>query len=143
MTIQNLELTSVEGKRFIRRDEPIHRLSINSNSSITLVNPLNEGEAEVEFRYTVDYTGVGFIKIEGRLIFKGDATTLAADWSAKRNMPDNVAQELHTAIMGACIPETIVLARDLNLTLPIPLPKIDLEKAKGGKVDQTSGMEVA
>ena len=143
MTIQNLELTSIEGKRFIKRDEPIHRLNINSNSSITLVNPVSEGEAEVEFRYTVDYIGVGFIKIEGRLIFKGDAHTLAADWSAKRNMPDEVAQELHSAIMGACIPETVVLARDLNLTLPIPLPKIDLKKGKGGKGEQASGMEVA
>jgi hypothetical protein len=143
MTIQNLELTSVEGKRFIKRDEPIHQININSNSSITLVNQIDDGQAEVEFRYTVNYIGVGFIKIEGRLVFRGDAPTLAADWSAKRNMPDNIAQELHTAIMGFCIPETVVLARDLNLTLPIPLPKIDLKKAKGGKGDQVSGMEVA
>jgi hypothetical protein len=143
MTIQNLELTSIEGKRFVRRDEPIHQLNINSNSSITLVNQINDGEAEIEFRYTVNYMGVGFIKVEGRLIFKGEAPTLAADWSAKRNMPDKVAQELHSAIMGACIPETVVLARDLNLTLPIPLPKIDLKKAKGQTGGEVSGMEVA
>ena len=143
MTIQNLELTSVEGKRFVKRDEPIHQININSNSSITMVNQIDDGQAEIEFRYTVNYIGVGFIKIEGRLVFKGDAPTLASDWSAKRNMPDNVAQELHMAIMGSCIPETVVIARDLNLTLPIPLPKIDLKKAKGGKSDHVSGMEIA
>jgi hypothetical protein len=143
MTIQNLELTSIEGKRFVKRDEPIHQLNINSNSSITLVNAVTDGEAEIEFRYTVNYIGVGFIKIEGRLVFTGDAPSLAADWSSKRNMPDTVAQELHTAIMGACIPETVVLARDLNLTLPIPLPKIDMKKAKGGTAADLGGMEVA
>ena len=79
MTIQNLELTSVEGKRFIKRDEPIHQINISSNSSITMVNQIDDGQVEIEFRYTVNYIGVGFIKIEGRLVFKGDAPTLAAD----------------------------------------------------------------
>jgi hypothetical protein len=118
-------------------------MNINSNSSITMVNQVSDGEADIEFRYTVNYMSVGFIKIEGRLTYKGDAPSLAADWHAKRNMPDNVAQELHTAIMGVCIPESVVIARDLNLTLPIPLPKIDLKKGKGAKPDSLGGMEVA
>ncbi len=143
MTISNVELTSVEGKRFVKRDEPIHQLNINSNSSITQVTPLDEGQAEVEFRYTVNYIGVGFIKIEGRMLFKGDATNLAADWGAKRNMPDDVAQEIHSAIMGVCIPESVVVARDLNLTMPIPLPKIDLKKFKSKQGVEGPGMEVA
>ena len=143
MTVQNLELTSIEGKRFIKRDEPIHQLNINSNSSITLVNQVSDSEADIEFRYTVNYMSVGFIKIEGRLTFKGDAPNLAADWHAKRNMPDNVAQELHTAIMGACIPESVVIARDLHLMMPIPLPKVDLKKGKGDRGETLGGMEVA
>jgi hypothetical protein len=143
MTISNVELTSVEGKRFVKRDEPIHQLNINSNSSITQVTPLDEGQADVEFRYTVNYIGVGFIKIEGRMLFKGDANNLAADWSAKRNMPDDVAQEIHGAIMGVCIPESVIVARDLNLTMPIPLPKIDLKKFKSKQGEEGPGMEVA
>ncbi len=143
MSIENLELTSLEGKRFVKRDEPIHQMNISSNSSITLVNQVNDAEAEIEFRYTVNYMSVGFIKIEGRLTYKGDAPSLAADWHAKRNMPDNVAQELHSAIMGTCIPESVVIARDLHLMLPIPLPKVDIKKGKGAKADSFSGMEVA
>ena len=147
MPLSNLELTSIEGKRFVKRDEPIHQLSINSNSSVTRVAQIAEDQAEVEFRYTVNYIGVGFIKIEGRLLFKGDAPSLVADWTSKRNMPDNVAQELHNAIMGTCIPESVIIARDLNLMVPIPLPKIDLKKAKeagkAGEAGSLGGMEVA
>jgi hypothetical protein len=70
-----------------------------------------------------------------------------ADWSSKRNMPDTVAQELHTAIMGTCIPESVLIARDLNLMVPIPLPKIDLKKVKeagkAGEAGSLGGMEVA
>ncbi len=143
MTIHNLELISIEGKRFIKRDEPIQQMNISSNSSITMVNQVSDGEADIEFRYTVNYMSVGFIKIEGRLTYKGDAPSLAADWHAKRNMPDNVAQELHSAIMGTCIPESVVIARDLHMALPIPLPKIDLKKAKGAKPGTIGGMEVA
>jgi len=147
MPLSNIELTSVEGKRFVRRDEPIHKLDINSNSSVTRVQQIAEDQAEVEFRYTVNYIGVGFIKIEGRLLFKGDAAALVTDWSSKRNMPDTVAQELHTAIMGTCIPESVIIARDLNLMVPIPLPKIDLKKAKeagkAGEAGSLGGMEVA
>ena len=143
MSIQNVEITSIEGKRFIRRDEPIHQLNISSNSSVTSVNQTSDEEADVEFRYTVDYRGVGFIKIEGRLQFKGDASSLVSNWAAKRNMPDDVAQELHNAIMGICIPETVVIARDLNLMMPIPMPKVDLKKAKAGTGGDIGGMEVA
>lgn len=143
MPLSNVELTAIEAKRFVKRDEPIHQLSINSNSSVTRVAQVAEDQAEVEFRYTVNYIGVGFIKIEGRLMFKGDAASLVSDWSAKRNMPDAIAQELHTAIMGTCIPESVVLARDLNLMVPIPLPKIDLKKAKGKTDGEIGGMEVA
>ena len=143
MPVTNVELTSLEAKRFVKKDEPIHQLNINSNSSVTLVNQVGEDRAEVEFRYTVNYIGVGFIKIEGRLTFKGDAASLASDWSEKRNMPDNVAQELHNAIMGSCIPESVVLARDLNLMMPIPLPKVDIKRAKKTSGSDGSGIEVA
>lgn len=143
MPIKNMELTSIEGKRFVRRDEPIRHLNIDLSTSITPVNQVAEDEAEIEFRHTVTYRGVGFIKIEGRLTFNGDAGSLVADWQANRNMPEEIARELHSAIMNVCIPESVLIARDLNLTMPIPPINIDLKKAKKGKIDSVGGMEVA
>ena len=143
MPVKNLELTSIEGKRFIKRDEPIRHLNIDISTSITPVNQTAEDQAEIEFRHTVTYRGVGFIKIEGRMIFIGDAATLVEDWQANKHMPDETARELHSAIMGVCIPESVLIARDLNLTMPIPPINIDLKKAKKGKIDTVGGMEVA
>jgi hypothetical protein len=143
MPVKNLELTSIEGKRFVRRDEPIRHLNIDLSTSITPVNQTAEDQAEVEFRHTVTYRGVGFIKIEGRMIFVGDAEALMADWQSNKNMPEDTAREMHSAIMGVCIPESVLIARDLNLTMPIPPLNIDLKKAKKGKIDSVGGMEVA
>jgi hypothetical protein len=143
MPVKNLELTSIEGKRFVRRDEPIRHLNIDLSTSITPVNQIADDEADIEFRHTVTYRGVGFIKIEGRMTFVGEAETLVADWQANKNMPEETARELHSAIMGVCIPESVLIARDLNLTMPIPPLNIDLKKAKKGKIDSIGGMEVA
>ncbi len=45
--------------------------------------------------------------------------------------------------MGTCIPESVVIARDLSLMAPIPLPKVDIKRAKGKGDAEIGGMEVA
>lgn len=143
MPIQNIELTSIEGKRFIKRGERIRRIDIKLNSSVTVINQVGEQEAEVEFRYTADFVGMGYIRIEGRLLFQGDATALTTSWAQTGNMPDEMAQELHSAILGSCTPESVIIARALHLPPPVQPPKVDIRKAKGGKMDLDGGMEVA
>ena len=141
MTVKALEFTSLEAKRFTKRGEKISKMRIDTNSTVTLITELNDKEAEVEFRYMISYGGAGMIKLEGRILFEGDAPTLAKEWGEKRNMPPNMASEIHTAIIQACIPEAVVLARDAGLRLPIPLPNINIKDKK--KVEPSSGIEVA
>ena len=71
---------------------------------------------------------VASIRIEGRMLYQGDAEKLAATWREKRNMPNEVASEIHTAVMGACIPEAVLVARDLHLPPPVPLPQVRFEQ---------------
>jgi len=143
MPIKNLELTLIEGRRFAKRDEQIRQLNIDISTSITPINQIAEDEAQVRFRHQVSYRSVGVINIEGELTFVGDAATLMADWQANKNMPEETARELHQAIMGVCIPESVIIARDLNLTMPIPPINLNLKKGKKGTVDPVHGMEVA
>jgi len=56
-------------------------------------------------------------------------------------MPENVASEIHTAIMRTCMPEAVLIARDLNLPPPMPLPNVNISKQK--KDGKTFGPEVA
>jgi hypothetical protein len=49
-------------------------------------------------------------------------------------MPNDVATEIHTTIMNNCIPEAMLLARDIRLPPPIPMPKVNIQaKKKGGE----------
>jgi hypothetical protein len=144
MALKSLEFTSLEAKRFTKRDEKMSgQIRIDTNSTVTQVTEKSDKEADVEFRYSVTYGGAGMIKVEGRLIFEGDAPALAKEWGEKRNMPPDIASEIHTGVIQACIPIAIILARDLQLRLPIPLPNIGIKDEKSKKKGASSGMEVA
>jgi hypothetical protein len=143
MGLKAMEFTSLEGKRFTKRDEKLGQIRIDTNSTVTTISEMNNKEADVEFRYSVTYGGAGMIKIEGRLIYEGDAPALAREWGEKRNMPSEMASEIHTGIIQACIPLAVLLARDLQLRLPIPLPNINIKEEKNKKRADSSGIEVA
>jgi hypothetical protein len=137
MPVKTMELTSLEGKRFAKSGEKLKNVRVDHNSTVTRVYPVDENSA-VDFRFTVNYSGVGVIQIEGSLQFEGDPS-LPQAWEKTGNMPEAVASEIHTAIMSFCIQEAVVIAKDLRLPPPIPLPTIQLKG--GGK--ESSGMEVA
>ena len=94
MAVKNVDLSNIEGKRFTSRNEKIRNVRIDNNSTVTLITELNDREANIEFRYTANYGGVGLIKIEGTILYEGDAAALAKQWGTKSNMPDEVASEI-------------------------------------------------
>lgn len=132
MPIKMFELTSIDARRFTKHGEKHKNIRIDHNSSVTLVTELNDKEAKVDFRFTANYAGLGMIRIEGSLIYEGDALSLTKQWSTNNNMPDNVAGEIHTTIMNNCIPEAMLLARDIRLPPPIPMPKVNIRGKKKG-----------
>jgi hypothetical protein len=142
MALKGIEFTTLEGKRFTKRDEKLGQVRIDTNSTVTSITEKNNKEADVAFRYSVTYGGAGMITIEGRFIYEGDAPALAKEWGEKRNMPNEMASEIHTGVIQACIPIAILLARDLGLRLPIPLPNINIKDDKK-KNRESSGIEVA
>lgn len=141
MTVSDIEFISVEGRRFTRRKEVLGQVKIDTNSTVTAVTEMTPHQADVDFRLAISYGSLGMLKLEGRLIFGGDAPTLVREWHEKHSMPTEMANEIHTAILHACIPETVLLARDLGLPPPIPLPKVNIQEQKKGSAP--SSMEVA
>jgi len=140
MPVKFVELVSIDAKRFSKKEERIGQIRIDNNSTVTLVTEINEKEANIDFRYTASYGPVGTIKIEGRITYEGDAPSLAKQWGSNMNMPENVASEIHTAIMRTCMPEAVLIARDLHLPPPMPLPQVSIPKKK---TDKAFGPEVA
>jgi hypothetical protein len=132
LPIKKFELTSIDARRFSKSGEKHQNIRIDHNSSVTLVTEVNDKEANIDFRFTANYSGLGIIRIEGTLVYEGHAAALARQWSKKSNMPNEIASEIHTTIMNNCIPEAMLLARDIRLPPPIPMPKVNIKAQKKG-----------
>ncbi|RLF48073.1 MAG: hypothetical protein DRN29_00820 [Thermoplasmata archaeon] len=143
MKIKNLGIKTIEARRFIKDFSRPMNIRIDHNSSVTSFSYKGDNEAHVEFEYVASYGAVGVIKFEGEFIFESDkAKEVAERWQSKKNMPNEVASQIHTAIMHYCVPEAVIIARELKLPPPIPLPQIKFDKG-GIKGSNKFGPEVA
>jgi len=145
MPVKGFELNAVDGKRFFKAGDKLGNLRIDNNGTVTLVTEVGAREANVDFRFTTNYMGqegvIGRIQIEGRVVFDGDARAIVREWSGQGRMPDEVASEVLTVIMNNCIPEATMIARDLRLPPPIPIPPVQVQSQK--PQSKRGGMEVA
>ena len=144
MPIKSFELISIDAKRFSKLGEKIPHIRVDHNASVTSLTALSDKEAQVDFRFTVNYSGVGVIKFEGRVVWDGEANPLASNWAQTSAIPKEVFGPILAAIYANCIPCAIVYARDLGLPPPIPpmqVPSGKPMKSPDGK--ETRSMEVA
>ena len=141
MKIRNIQLKSIEARRYIDHNERPKQVRIDHNSTISHISDIKEKQATIDFQYTASYGPVGMIKLEGSLVYENDdAKKIAAEWNETRKMPNQVASQIHTAVMHACVPGAVGIAKDLGLPPPIPLPQVRLgANPKQGQI----GPEVA
>jgi len=143
MPVKGFELTAIDGKRFFKAGDRLGNIRIDNNGTVTLVTEVAERECAVDFRFTTNYRAaeeaIGLIRIEGKVTFEGDAKGIVRSWTGQGRMPDEVASEVLTVIMNNCIPEATMIARDLRLPPPIPIPPVQVQsqppKAKRGGVE--------
>jgi len=105
----------------------IRNIQLNHNSTVSHISDIKEKQATIDFQYTASYGPVGMIKLEGSLVYENDdAKKIATEWNDTHKMPNPVASQIHTAVMHACVPEAVGIAKDLGLPPPIPLPQVRL-----------------
>ena len=127
MKIKNVQLKSIEARRYADRNQKPKQIRIDHNSQVTQMQSQPNNSATIEFQYTASYGAVGMIKIEGSLVYENeDAKKITKEWLDTRKMPNQVASHIHTAVMHACVPEAVGIAKDLGLPPPIPLPQVRL-----------------
>jgi len=142
MKIRNISLKTIEARRYMAPTERPKQIRIDHNSSVVRIYDVKESQATFDFQYTASFGPVGMIKLEGSLIYESnDAKKVAKEWNDARKMPDTTASHIHTAVMHACVPEAVGIAKDLGLPPPIPLPQVRLGAKTTGKIP--SGPEVA
>lgn len=145
MNIGNIQLKSIEARRYVDLSTRPKKVRIDHNSNINRMELEKKQTAKIEFQYTASYAAVGMIKIEGILGYKGEnASDLVNNWNDTHKMPDQIASAIHTAIMHSCVPQAVGIAKDLHLPPPIPLPQVRLGKnAKKGQAQSGPSPEVA
>lgn len=127
----SIVLKSLEARRY-QDLQPNQQVRIDHNSTITMVAKEAVDRMRVEFGYTTSYGALGVVKIEGVLSFTDPGAGSAADgWATTRNLPPEMAQVVHSAIMGMAVPEAVGLAKEIRLPPPIPLPQIQFQGPAG------------
>lgn len=133
--VKYVEFSAIDGRRLLPASQVFPNIQIVTNSTVTLISEVSEREATVTFRFDTNFRGmekiVAVIQIEGHLTYegKGLARDLARQWSTTSQMPPEVASEIHSAIMMACIPDAVLMAKELRLPPPIMLPQIQIPSA--------------
>ena len=142
MKIRNIQLKSIEARRYINRNERPKQVRIDHNSTVSQMIDEKENQTTIEFQYTASYGSVGMIKLEGSLLYENDdAKKISKEWKETRKMPNQIASHIHTAVMHACVPQAVGIAKDLGLPPPIPLPQVRI--GQDPKKGQVAGPEVA
>lgn len=127
MKIRGIQLKSIEARRYMNHNERPKQVRIDHNSTVNQISVMEENVANIDFQYTASYGPVGMIKLEGSLVYENeDAKKIADEWKKTRKMPNQIASHIHTAVMHACVPEAVGIAKDLGLPPPIPLPQVRL-----------------
>ncbi len=128
MQVKSFEMSVIEAKRFSRSGERVANIRIDQNSSITQVVRISNESVSVDFRFTANYSGMGFIKIEGQLIGDGNADAIMTEWTKDGSMPVDDANVVHNTVVSNCLPTALLVARDIKLPPPFPLPQINVQK---------------
>jgi hypothetical protein len=143
MNLVGFETNTIEAKRFSKSGEHMANIRIDHNSTVTQINRASDRTASVEFRFTVNYVGMGYIKIEGTVMLEGEVDALVKEWTTTSSMPNEDANIVHNVVVSNCIPIALLIARDIRMPPPFPLPRINVEKKAAPAPRSAPGPEFA
>ena len=130
----DLKFRNLEVKRFTNFIEgPVN---VHNNSNVKTVAKI-EGKLSIDFTFTCNFEpGIGLIKIEGDIILRDTEENIERamkDWDkGAKNLPTDIAERIHNAILSSCIIESVVLSKEMGLPAPIPLPTVSMAKKEPG-----------
>ena len=118
--IKTFQIMSVEARKFVN-EYSLPNLKISNKSMVTDIAAAGE-DIRIEFIFTVEYhPNLAHIKIEGSIIYTGeDAESILSSWKEKKSQRE--IQKIQMPIVQRCLVESVILAKEINVVPPIPLP---------------------
>jgi len=141
MQIKSFETTTIEAKRFSKAGERMANIKIENNSAITQISKGEGNLSHIDFRFTANYTGLGYIKIEGQITVSELSEKIMDDWRKTNNLPVDDANAVHNAVVGNCMLTALLISREIKLPAPMPMPRINMQKKP--EIRPSDGVEVA
>ncbi len=122
-----------------RKKTPKGKVGIRNNIAIKKVEKAdlsfgaaNQKGLRFSFEYTSIYTpDIGEILLTGDVIDIMDvkkADEIEKEWNKSKKIPSDLMNSLLNAILNKCNIEALLLAREISLPAPIPLPKVNLKQ---------------
>lgn len=137
-----LKYKNVEARRF---SPIVGQINVNNNSTLTAVSRI-DNKLSVNFVFSSNYEpNIGVVRIEGEIIIsdsKENVDRAIVEWerSGKKNLPTDMAEKVHNAILTNCMVEAVILSREVQLPAPIPTPHVSIgkkESVSGGDTGDT------
>jgi hypothetical protein len=130
-------------KIFGEKRAPVHgQVSINNNVAITDVMDANISMAQskkgvrVRFTYDSKYEpAIGSLQFEGDVVLLEDAKfadEMLDTWAKSKSVPKPIMMGLLNQVLERSNIQALIMARDLSLPAPIPLPKVNVQTAASG-----------
>lgn len=149
MNIVGFNFTKINAER---KRAVVGKININNNISINEMNEAKIGigsgdrqAVRISFTFASTYTqDMAKLAFDGDLLLlleKKRAEQLVKEWSDDKKIPDDIAQKVMSHILERCNIQALLVAKDLNLPSPVPLPKIDITQ-KGKQANASQQKEV-
>lgn len=86
------------------------------------------------FEFVSSYDpNLGKIVLEGEIIYMGDESKIKEvikEWESNKKVSPDLMTQLLNNILNKCNIQALIMARDINLPPPIPLPKVQAERTE-------------
>ncbi|RLI90500.1 MAG: hypothetical protein DRO65_02670 [Candidatus Altiarchaeales archaeon] len=129
MPVIAFRLNKIEGKR--NDDVALEgSLEVRSNFKILSVKKVENDTLRVNFDFEVEYNpDVGKIEFEGYLLYQNSNITEVIKEEDERSLTlkEDVIREISTVIIRESLIESVSVAKQLRLPVPIKLPRVSSE----------------
>jgi len=138
---------AIDAKRFTTPDRFPRNIRINHNPNISDFRKIDHERMIVQYQYNITYEGVGYIRMEGEILVRGDSEELEKVWKEEKRFPPEFMEKALSYLLSQAGFEAMLIAKKLKLPFPLPLniPKISLQKKgeKGKTIERPYNPEVA
>ncbi len=134
MPVVGLQLNKI----LVEKHLPVKgKIQVNNNVSLTNVEKAEfavgakQASAKFHFEFTAKYEPkIADILLVGFLTFvdKEDSVKSILDgWKKDKKLPKDIMSSVLNVVLSRCNVEALLLAREVNLPPPIPLPKVTMK----------------